>query len=65
MGHFAEESENLKFTTPELTILRTQVLEYFEQLKLSVNPDHVSLQLESSLVFSCVFHGANCLPFVR
>eukprot|EP01050_Picozoa_sp_SAG11_P029516 SAG11_NODE_8337_length_1027_cov_0.904095_2_plen_189_part_01 len=50
-GHFAIESENLKFNTPELTILRTQVLEYFEQLQKILKSDHVLFQFERSTHF--------------
>jgi hypothetical protein len=32
LGNFAEESEYLKFSTPETTSARTQVLDYFHQL---------------------------------
>ncbi|KAJ1393230.1 hypothetical protein B484DRAFT_278952, partial [Ochromonadaceae sp. CCMP2298] len=40
LGNFAEESEYLKFSTPETSAARTQVLDYFHQLKKHVPPEN-------------------------
>ncbi|CAM9179352.1 unnamed protein product, partial [Ectocarpus fasciculatus] len=50
MGQFAFESEYLQFNTPEMSSARTQVLDYFSQLKLIVMDDHVMFKFEKGLV---------------
>lgn len=51
VGNFAEESEYLKFSSPETAAARTQVLDYFYQLKKVVPEDHMMFQWE---------HGCEC-----
>jgi hypothetical protein len=41
LGSFEEESEYLKLSYPESAVARTQVLDYFLQMKKVVNPDHM------------------------
>lgn len=41
MGSFAEESEFLKFPTPETTSARTQVLDYFNELKKVIDDEYM------------------------
>jgi hypothetical protein len=48
LGNFAEESEYLKFSTPETTAARTQVLDYFQQLKKIIPPDNWMFKFEDS-----------------
>lgn len=48
VGDFAEESEYLKFATPEAAAARTQVLDYFYQMKKVVRPDHLLFQFDKS-----------------
>lgn len=40
IGTFAEESEYLKFVTPEMAAARTQVLDYFHHLKSIIPPEN-------------------------
>jgi hypothetical protein len=47
MGSFAEESEYLKFTTPENAAARTQVLDYFHELKKIVDDDYMLFNFET------------------
>ena len=46
MGNFAEESEFLKFSTPEAAAARTQVLDYFHQMKKTVPEDHLLFRFD-------------------
>ena len=48
MGNFAEESEFLKFSTPEGTAARAQVLDYFYQLKRHTREDHLMFRFDVS-----------------
>ena len=48
LGNFAEESEYLKFTMPEATCARTQVLDYFHQLATVVPDSHFMFKFERS-----------------
>jgi hypothetical protein len=41
IGTFEEESEYLKLSTPEAAVVRTQVLDYFHQMKKVVPSDHM------------------------
>jgi hypothetical protein len=50
-GMLALESDFLEFTSPELCIVRTQVLDYFTQMQQVVPRDHVVFQFESSMQF--------------
>ena len=45
--NFAEESEYLKFISPELQAARTQVLDYFYELKSIVSDDHMLFTFET------------------
>lgn len=49
LGNFAEESEYLKFTTPESTAARTQVLDYFHDLNKLIPPDHLIFKFDAGL----------------
>jgi hypothetical protein len=49
LGNFAEESEYLKFSTPETTAARTQVLDYFFQLKTIVPPENWLFRFQDGL----------------
>ena len=46
ISQFAAESEYLQFNTPEMSSARTQVLDYFVQLKLIVHDDHVMFRFD-------------------
>jgi hypothetical protein len=46
LGNFAEESEYLNFTTPENAATRSQVLDYFHQVKQVVPPDHLMFRFD-------------------
>lgn len=46
VGEFASESEYLQFNTPELSSARTQVLDYFTQLKFIVADDHMMFRFD-------------------
>ena len=46
LGTFEEESEYLKLSTPEASVARTQVLDYFHQMKKVVSPDHILFSFE-------------------
>ena len=46
LGTFEEESEYLKLSTPEAAVARTQVLDYFHQMKKVVSPDHILFSFE-------------------
>jgi hypothetical protein len=46
VGQFAAESEYLQFNTPEMASARTQVLDYFVQLKLIVPEDHIMFRFD-------------------
>jgi hypothetical protein len=48
MGNFAIESEYLQFNTPETSAARTQVLDYFFQLKQVIAKDHVIFRFDKS-----------------
>ena len=48
MGNFAEESEFLKFTTPEMACGRAQVLDYFHNMKKVVRQDHMMFRFDLS-----------------
>jgi hypothetical protein len=47
LGTFEEESEYLKLSTPESAVARTQVLNYFYQLKKVIPPDHMLFSFEN------------------
>ena len=47
LGNFAEESEFLKFTTPEATSARTQVLDYFYSMKKIVPSDNMMFKFHN------------------
>jgi hypothetical protein len=46
LGTFEEESEYLKLSHPESAVARTQVLDYFHQMKKTVSPDHMLFSFE-------------------
>jgi hypothetical protein len=46
LGTFEEESEYLKLSYPESAVARTQVLDYFHQMKKKVSPDHMLFNFE-------------------
>jgi hypothetical protein len=46
LGSFSEESEYLKFSSPETATARTQVLDYFHKLQTIVQADHVMFAFE-------------------
>ena len=46
IGNFAEESEYLKLTCPETTAARTQVLDYFYDMKKVVSDDHMLFKFD-------------------
>jgi hypothetical protein len=48
LGNFCEESEYLKFTSPESAAARTQVLDYFHQLKNVVQKDHMMFRFDKT-----------------
>lgn len=48
MGKFAIESEYLQFTTPETATARTQVLDYFTQMKTVIDEDHFLFRFDKS-----------------
>ena len=50
LGHFSNESEYLQFNTPENTVGRTMVLDYFTQMKSVVSEDHIMFKFESGNV---------------
>lgn len=52
LGNFAEESEYLKFSTPETTAARTQVLDYFFQLKSIIPPENWLFRFQDGLQMS-------------
>jgi hypothetical protein len=47
IGTFEDESEYLKLSTPEAAVARTQVLDYFHQMKKLVSPDHMIFNFEN------------------
>ena len=47
LGTFEEESEYLKLSTPETAVARTQVLDYFHQMKKVVSSDHMLFGFEN------------------
>ena len=47
LGTFEEESEYLKLSTPESAVARTQVLDYFHQMKKIVSSDHMLFSFEN------------------
>ena len=53
LGTFEEESEYLKLSTPESAVARTQILDYFHQMKKVVSPDHMLFSFE---------RGCDCHP---
>jgi len=48
IGTFAEESEYLKFVNPEMATARTQVLDYFHQLKSIIPPENYIFKFNES-----------------
>ena len=46
--YFIKQSEYMKFTTPELTVCRTRVLDYFHSQSQLIKPDHLLFQFELS-----------------
>lgn len=52
LGNFAEESEFLKFSNPEATAARTQVLDYFHEMKNVVSDDHMMFTFEKGNSFN-------------
>ena len=46
MGKFAVESEYLQFNTPETVAARTQVLDYFAQIRKVISPDHLMFRFD-------------------
>ena len=51
MGKYALESEHACFTSPELTMARTQLLDYFEAQKAFLEPDHTVFSFENTMQF--------------
>jgi hypothetical protein len=51
MGIFAEESDYLQLLTPEATAVRTQVLDYFYNMKKVIKEDHLLFNFEKSRAF--------------
>lgn len=49
MGNFQEESEYLKFYSPETAAARTQVLDYFNQMKKVIDSDHMIFNFDRYL----------------
>ena len=56
LGNFAEESEYLKFSNPETTTARTQVLDYFYELKSIVDDSHMLFTYELQNQFNQADH---------
>ena len=65
MGNFAEESEFLKFSLPEAAAARSQVLDYFFNMRKSVRDDHLMFRfdetLEVTLETSCWWIRSACI----
>lgn len=51
MGYYAVESEHACFTSPELVLARTQVLDYFQQQQEFLTADHVIFKFEQTMDF--------------
>eukprot|EP01046_Picozoa_sp_COSAG06_P074484 COSAG06_NODE_22804_length_712_cov_0.730832_1_plen_203_part_10 len=49
MGAYAAESEYACFTSPDLALARTQILDYFHQQKSFLEDDHTIFRFESSM----------------
>lgn len=49
IGNFAEESEYLKFSTPETAACRTQVLDYFHQLQSVIPSDNYLFRFQDGM----------------
>ena len=52
MGNFSEESEFLKFSTPETAAARAQVLDYFLNMRKVVRDDHLMFRFDESMEVS-------------
>jgi hypothetical protein len=48
-GAFAMESQFLQYQSPEEMAVRTQVLDYFYQLRKNINDDHVMFKFEDGM----------------
>ena len=46
VGHFRYESEYLQFSSPETSVARTQVLDYFAEINAVVPEDHIMFRFE-------------------
>ena len=51
MRYFAVETETSMFLAPELSKVRTQILDYFVQLRKLIRDDHILFQFERSMKF--------------
>lgn len=49
MGHFAEQSETMIFTQPELALCRTKVLDYFFAQRKMIRDDHFIMAFERTM----------------
>lgn len=49
LGNFAEESEYLKFSTPETASCRSQVLDYFHQLRTIIPADNYLFRFQDGM----------------
>ena len=49
MGYYSLESEHACFTEPELTIKRTQLLDYFFQQRKTLRDDHIIFKFEEGM----------------
>lgn len=50
-GYFRLESDNAKLADPSLQVVRSQCLDYFTQLRLTLRDDHILFRFESSMDF--------------
>ena len=48
MGPFAAQSQYMKFTTPELCVVRTKILDYFSAQDATIASDHIIFDFEQS-----------------
>jgi hypothetical protein len=52
VGYYAVESENAKFTKPELQTARTQLLDYFTYQRQTIDDSHIIFAFESGMNLS-------------
>jgi hypothetical protein len=57
MGHYAEESETAVLTCPELTVARTQLLDYWRGQTEFLDDGHIVFRFEQSMQFGTGDHN--------